>query len=99
MIFFSSWGVTHPDDHGKAAPRFGHAFPRFEIMGSLRGIGYRNGARVQEGGIHLVSQERLHGWGQQGRASVTCAPDSGGMQSLLGVIDPPRRLQVVGSFG
>ena len=36
-----------------------------------------------------MSQERRHGGGKQGRASVTCSPDSGGMQYLIGVIDPP----------
>ncbi len=39
------------------------------------------------GGIQPMSQERRHGGGQPGRASVTCSPDRGGMQSLMGVID------------
>ena len=34
-----------------------------------------------------MSQERIHGGGKQGRASVTCSSDSGGMHSLIGVID------------
>jgi len=38
--------------------------------------------------IQPMSQERLHGGGKQGRASVTCSPDRGGMQSLIGAIDP-----------
>jgi len=37
--------------------------------------------------IQPMSQERRHGGGKQGRASVTCAPDCGGMQSLIGAID------------
>ncbi len=37
-----------------------------------------------------MSQERKHGGGKPGRASVTCSPDSGGMHSLIGAIDPPR---------
>ena len=45
-----------------------------------------------KGGIHPMSQERRHGGGKPGRASITCSPDSGGMQSLIGVIDPPRLL-------
>jgi len=39
-----------------------------------------------------MSQERLHGSGKQGRASVTCSPDSGGIHCLIGVIDPPLLL-------
>ncbi len=39
-----------------------------------------------------MSQERLHGGGTPGRASVTGSPDRGGMHSLIGVIDPPRIL-------
>jgi len=34
-----------------------------------------------------MSQERLHGGGKPGRASVTGSPDSGGSHSLIGVID------------
>ncbi len=37
--------------------------------------------------IQPMSQERLHGGGKPGRASVTGSPDSGGMHSLIGVID------------
>ena len=36
-----------------------------------------------------MSQERIHGGGKQGRASVTCSPDRGGMHSLIGAIDTP----------
>ena len=39
--------------------------------------------------IQPMSQERLHGGGKRGGASVTGSPDSGGMQSLIGVFDPP----------
>ena len=42
--------------------------------------------------IQPMNQERIHGGGKSGRASVTCSPDSGGMQSRLGVIDTPRPL-------
>ena len=40
-----------------------------------------------------LSQERRHGGGKYGGASVTGSPDRGGMQSLIGVIDTslPRR--------
>ncbi len=34
-----------------------------------------------------MSQERRHGGGKYGGASVTGSPDRGGMQSLIGVID------------
>ncbi len=44
-------------------------------------------AGLRNGGIHPMSQERLRGGGRPGRASVTCSPDSGGMPSLIGVID------------
>ena len=37
--------------------------------------------------IPPMSQERRHGGGKEGRASVTCAPDSCGIHSLIGVID------------
>ena len=45
-----------------------------------------------KGGIQPMSQERRHVGGKPGRASVTCSPDSGGIHSLIGVIDPPRPL-------
>jgi len=45
------------------------------------------------GGIQPRSQERLHGGGKQGRAAATGSPDSGGMQSLIDVIDTPRLLR------
>ena len=38
--------------------------------------------------IQPLSHERRHGGGKQGRAAVTGSPDRGGMQSLIGVIDP-----------
>ncbi len=65
-------------------------------MGSLIGIGFRTGGRVQ-GGVEIqpMSQERLHGGGKQGRASVTGPPDSGGMHSLIGVIDTALPLRYV----
>ncbi len=58
------------------------------------------GTRIPEWGksarggeeLYPLSQERLHGGAKQGRASVTCAPDSGGMHSLMGAIDTPRLL-------
>ena len=37
--------------------------------------------------IQPMSQERLHGGGKQGRASVNGSPDSGGIHSLIGAID------------
>ena len=40
-----------------------------------------------------MSQEQRHSGGKPGRASVTCSPGSGGMQSLIGAIDPPRLLR------
>ena len=40
------------------------------------------------GGLQPLSHERRHGWGKPGRAAVTGSPDPGGMQSLIGVIDP-----------
>ena len=46
------------------------------------------GEECKGGGIQPMSQERTHGAGKPGRASVTCSPASGGMQSLLGAIDP-----------
>ena len=36
-----------------------------------------------------MGQERRHGGGKQGRASVNDAPDSCGIHSLIGVIDTP----------
>ncbi len=38
---------------------------------------------LSNGGRQAMSQERIHCGGQQGRASVTCSPDSCGMQSLI----------------
>ncbi len=43
--------------------------------------------------IQPMSQERRHGGGKQGRAAVTCAPDSGGIHALIGVIDTPLHLR------
>ncbi len=37
--------------------------------------------------IQPISQERLNGGSKQGKASVTCSPDSGGMHSRSAVID------------
>ncbi len=51
---------------------------------------WRKSARGGE--IQPISQERLHGGSKQGRASVTCSPDSCGIPSLIGVIDPPLLL-------
>ena len=45
------------------------------------------------GEIQPMSQARRHGGAKQGRASVTCSPDSGGIHSLIGVIDPPQLLE------
>jgi len=42
------------------------------------------------GGIQPISQERRHGRGKQGRASVTGSPDRGGIHSLIGASDTPR---------
>jgi len=39
------------------------------------------------GEIQPMRQERRHCGGEQGRASVTCSPDSGGFHFLIGVID------------
>ncbi len=39
-------------------------------------------------GVQPMSQERRHCGGTQGRASVTGAPDHGGMHSLIGVLTP-----------
>ena len=35
-----------------------------------------------------MAQEWRHGGGKPGRASVTCAPDRGGMHSLIGMLTP-----------
>ncbi len=43
--------------------------------------------------IQPMSQERRHGGGKPGRAAVTCAPDSGGLHSLIGMIDTSRLLR------
>ena len=43
--------------------------------------------KVGRGEIQPMSQERLNGGG---RASVTGSPDSGGIHSLIGVIDTAR---------
>ena len=42
-----------------------------------------------KGGVEIqpMSQERVHGGGKQGRASVNCSPDSSGIHFLIGVID------------
>jgi len=40
-----------------------------------------------------MSQERRHGGGKPGDASVTGSPDSGGMHALIGVIDTPLHLR------
>ena len=37
-----------------------------------------------------MSQERLYGGGQRGRASVNCSPDTWGIHSLMSVIDTSR---------
>jgi len=42
--------------------------------------------------IQPLSQERLHGGGKPGRASVNRSPDSCGIHSLMGVIDTGRLL-------
>ena len=46
------------------------------------------GEECKGGGIQPLGQERRHGGGKQGRASVTCSPASGGMHSLTGVLTP-----------
>ena len=43
--------------------------------------------------IQPMRQDRLHGGGTPGRASVTGSPDRGGMHSLIGVIDTSRLLR------
>ncbi len=51
------------------------------------------GEECKGGGIQPLGQERRHGGGKQGRASVTGSPDRGGMQSLIGAIDTSRLLR------
>ncbi len=46
------------------------------------------GEECKGGGIQPMSQERRHGGGKPGRASVTGSPDNGGIHSVIGVIDP-----------
>ncbi len=58
----------------------------------MRGNSLLEWGKSARGGIQPMSQERRQGGGKQGRASVTCAPDSGGMHSLMGAIDTPRLL-------
>jgi len=50
------------------------------------------GEEYKGGGIQPLSQERRHGGGKPGRASVNGSPDRGGIHALIGVIDPPRLL-------
>ncbi len=45
------------------------------------------GKECKGGEIQPMSQEQRQGGGKQGRATVTCSPDSGGMHSLIGAID------------
>ncbi len=51
------------------------------------------GEERKGGEIQPMSQERRHGGGKQGRASVTCSPHSCGMHSLIGAIDTARLLR------
>jgi len=54
---------------------------------------YPNANRDSGGQVNPMRQERRHGGGKPGRASVTCAPDRGGMHSpLIGVFDTVRLL-------
>ncbi len=48
-----------------------------------------------QGGVEIqpMSQKWRHGGGQPGRASITGSPDSGGIHSLIGVIDTSRLLR------
>ncbi len=48
-----------------------------------------------KGGVEIqpMSQERRHGGGKSGRASVTGSPDRGGMHSLISAIDTPLPLR------
>ncbi len=59
---------------------------------AIRGNRIPEWGKSAKGGMEIqaMSQERLHGGGRQGRASVTCSPDRGGMHSLIGVIDTAR---------
>ncbi len=55
---------------------------------------YPNANRDSGGQVNPMSQERIHGGGTPGRASVTCSPDSGGIHALkplIGVIDTSLR--------
>ena len=45
------------------------------------------GEEGKGGEIQPMSQERRHGGGKPGRASVTGSPERCGMHSLIGVID------------
>ena len=54
---------------------------------------YPNANRDSGGQVNPMSQERRHGGGTPGRASVTYSPDRGCMHSLLGVIDTALPLQ------
>jgi len=58
----------------------------------VRGNSIKERGKSARGGIQPMSQERRHVGGKPGRASATCSPDSGGIHSLIGVIDPPRPL-------
>ena len=51
------------------------------------------GEESKGGEIQPMSQERRHGGGTPGMASVTGAPDRGGIHSLSGVIDTPLPLR------
>ncbi len=53
--------------------------------GRILGRGKREGGAIQP-----LSQERRHGGGKPGRAAVNGSPGSGGMHSLIGVIDTAR---------
>ena len=55
----------------------------------IRGKRIQECGRSARGELQPLSQERRHGGGKQGRASVTCSPDRGGMNSLIGMIDAP----------
>ena len=46
------------------------------------------GKSAKWGGIQPMNQERSYGGGMQGRVSITCAPDSCGIHSLIGVLTP-----------
>ncbi len=51
--------------------------------------------RFGHGGVEIqpMNQERRHGGGQPGGASVTGSPDSGGSHALIGAIDTVLPLQ------